>query len=72
MKNKIEVSIKNIKVSKNTVNGGYFSFDWVVSLNSKRRQGRYDSSYSGQSASAMRGKLKRWYAVQLAVENYFN
>lgn len=67
MKTKIEIEIDNLKVSKQ----GFYSFDWYAKVDGKKKKGSYDSSYSGQSASAIRGTLKRGYAVQLAVEQLF-
>lgn len=64
MKAKIEIEIENLKVSKH----GSYSFDWYATVNGKKKKGNYNSSYSGQSSSAIRGKLKRGYAIELAVE----
>ena len=66
-KTKIEIEIQNIQVSKN----GYYSFDWYANVDGKNKSGCYDSSYSNQSASAIRGKLKRGYAVELAIMQLF-
>ena len=71
MKTKIEIEIKNIKVATDAHSTGYYYFDWVAKLNGKVKKGKYDSSYSGQSASTIRGKLKRGYAVGLAVTQLF-
>lgn len=67
MKEKIEIEIMNLKVSKQ----GFYSFDWFATVTGKKKKGRYDSSYSGQSASAIRGKLQRGYAIQLALQDLF-
>lgn len=64
MKAKIEIEIDNLKVSKQ----GFYSFDWYATMNGKKKKGSYDSSYSGQSANTMRGKLQRGYAVQLGLQ----
>lgn len=71
MKTKIEIEIENIRVTTDAHNTGYYYFDWQAVVNGKKKKGIYDSSYSGQSASAIRGKLKRGYAVELAVTQLF-
>lgn len=71
MTTKIEIKIDNIKVTTDAHNTGYFYFDWSAKVNGKKKSGKYDSSYSSQSASAIRGKLKRGYAVELAVTQLF-
>lgn len=68
MKTVIEIEIKDIQV--NSVSK-YFCFSWSALVNGKKKEGSYDSSYSGQSASAIRGKLKRGYAVELAIIDLF-
>ena len=67
MKTNIQIEILNLKVSRQ----GFYSFDWLATVNKKRKKGSYDSSYSGQSASAIRGKLIRGYAIQLAIQDLF-
>lgn len=67
MEAKIEIKIKNLKVS----NQMFYSFDWYATVNGKKKKGSYNSSYSGQSANTIRGKLKRGYAVQLALQDLF-
>ena len=71
MKSKIEIEVENIKVTTDAHNTGYYSFDWYATVNGKKKKGKYDSSYSGQSASAIRGKLKRGYAVGITVTQIF-
>lgn len=70
MKTKIEIEIKNISVTSGTY-GGYYCFDWFAKVNGKNKKGHYDSSYSSQSSHAIRGKLKRGYAVEIAVTQIF-
>lgn len=71
MKAKIEIEIGKIRVTTDAHNTGYFYFDWHATINGKKKKGSYDSSYSSQSASSIRGKLKRGFAVQLAVNDLF-
>lgn len=71
METKITIKIENIKVTTDAHDMGYFYFDWSAIVDGKKKKGKYDSSYSSQSASAIRGKLKRGYAIQLAVQELF-
>ena len=67
MKTKIEVEISKIKVEK-----GYFSFDYIVTINDKIiEENTYDDSHSWEDTKAFKRILKKGYAVSLAVQWVF-
>lgn len=72
METTIKVRIENIRVTSDAHNTGYYYFDWFAVVNGKKKKGSYDSSYSSQSSSAIRGKLKRGYAIELAITQLFD
>lgn len=67
METTLKIKIENIKVSIQ----GWYSFDWLIIKDNKKKKGNYDSSYSNQSANTMRRKLKNGFAVELAVSQFF-
>jgi hypothetical protein len=66
MKTIIEIEIKDI-----TVEDGYYSFKYWITVNGKRRKGKtYDSDYDGQTAKQFRKILEDGHAVELALEHF--
>lgn len=64
----IQITIKNISVSKN----GWYSFDFALKRNGKLKEhGNLDGDYSGQTAEAFRKVLKRGWAATLVLQRYF-
>ncbi len=70
MKNnlKINITVTKIVVTKQ----GYYWVDWEARVDGKKKSGSKESSYSSQSASAIRGKLKRGYALEVALYDLLN
>ena len=67
MKTKIEVEINKIKVEK-----GYFSFDYIVTINDKIiEENIYDNSHSWEDIKAFKKLLKNGYAISLVVQWIF-
>ena len=67
MKTKIDVEINKIKVEK-----GYFSFDYIVTINDKIiEENTYDDSHSWDDRKAFKKLLKEGYAVSLAIQWVF-
>ena len=67
MKTKIEVEINKIKVEK-----GYFSFDYIVTINDKIIENNtYDNSHSWEDIKAFKKLLKNGYAISLVVQWIF-
>lgn len=71
MQTNIIIEIYNLRVTTDAHNTGHYSFDWSANIDGKFKRGGYRSSYSGQSSSSIRGKLKRGYSIQLAIQQFF-
>lgn len=68
IKKKYEVTVKDIKVSKD----GYYSFSYTLKVNGKLwNNGSKDGTYSSQTPENFRRVLKGGYAHILVLQSYY-
>lgn len=62
LKYKITIQIDNIQVDE-----GYYSFDWMARIGTKKHTGSYDDSYEGHTKRGMRQVLEEGYALEIVL-----
>lgn len=60
---KLEIEISNIEVED-----GYYSFDYVYTLNGKKKKKSYDSGYEGWTEKEWKNELEKGEAVNIALQ----
>ncbi len=63
MKEIIEIEVTNIEVDD-----GYYSFDYSVTRNGKKRKDRYDGDFDSQTPAQWKKILEKGEAVNLILE----
>lgn len=75
MKNKlkVEVEVWDIKVTEDTKgdNYGYYSFNYSIKINGKKRLGEYDSDWNNQTRAHFRRVLSNGEAARIVLGNEF-
>lgn len=60
---RIEIDVTDI-----VVDDGYYSFNYTVIRDGKKKKGSYDSDYDGQTAKQFLKVLENWEAINIVLE----